>query len=143
MNSFQMDEHWRVADTPSLRKILLRVNREVNRLPYKTDWEKFGKQDYWTDQIDKLQAGDCDDYALTKRRILMEQGVPWQCLSPAICKMAGEGHAVLLFRTDKTNLVLDNNFSNLEPWDSLNLKAKKYTWISWFHPVRKKWFTFT
>lgn len=138
-----LDEHGRVKYSRKLRQLLQKINDEVNRLPYKTDMALYNKLDYWTDQMDQAGAGDCDDYALTKRRRLIEEGLPWQCLSPAICKIQGEGHAVLLCRTTKGPLVLDNNVSEVTSQRSIKVQGRRYEWLCWLEPVSKTWFAFS
>jgi predicted transglutaminase-like cysteine proteinase len=41
-----------------------------------------------------------------------------------ICKVDGQGHAVLIVHTQGSDLVLDNNFDDLKPWDD-----PEYEWI--------------
>jgi predicted transglutaminase-like cysteine proteinase len=53
--------------------------------------------------------GDCEDYALTKRDLLIRSGWPSDALAMTVVKTPwGEGHAVLSVRTSRGTLVLDN-----------------------------------
>ncbi|TXH95285.1 MAG: hypothetical protein E6Q73_15030 [Pseudorhodobacter sp.] len=53
--------------------------------------------------------GDCEDYVLTKRQELIARGYPPSALRIAYVKTrSGEGHAVLVVRTDQGDLTLDN-----------------------------------
>ena len=49
-----------------------RINREVNAsVTYKTDLAQYGTPEHWCLPTD---FGDCEDYALLKRKLLLEQG---------------------------------------------------------------------
>lgn len=54
-------------------------------------------------------SGDCEDYALSKRRALIKGGLPPSALRIAYVKTRGnEDHAILIVKTDDGDLVLDN-----------------------------------
>ena len=77
--------------------------------------------DYSTDG-----TGDCNKYALTKRRELIAQGFPREALLLATAMTErGEGHLVLVVRTDQGDLVLDNRVGHVVDWRLL-----PYQWIS-------------
>jgi len=77
--------------------------------------------DYSTDG-----TGDCNKYALTKRRELVAQGFPRGALLLATATTErGEGHLVLVVRTDRGDLVLDNRVQRVVDWSVL-----PYHWIS-------------
>ena len=91
------------------------VNRAVNRavMPA-TDMEIFGTLERW--EYPRL-AGDCEDYVLEKRRMLVEAGWPASALPITVVRdEVGEGHAVLTVRTDRGDLVLDNKTDRILPW---------------------------
>lgn len=54
-------------------------------------------------------AGDCEDFALTKRALLIHAGIPAGCLIPMICsvKNSGEQHCVLLIKEISNDYILD------------------------------------
>jgi predicted transglutaminase-like cysteine proteinase len=55
--------------------------------------------------------GDCNKFALGKRRELVERGWPREALSLATATTErGEGHLVLVAHTDEGDLVLDNRW---------------------------------
>jgi predicted transglutaminase-like cysteine proteinase len=55
------------------------------------------------------KSGDCEDFALTKRAMLIAAGWPSRALSMTVVKTAwGEGHAILSVHTSSGTLVLDN-----------------------------------
>jgi predicted transglutaminase-like cysteine proteinase len=103
------------------------VNREVNvGVRSVSDITHYGVEDYWELPFEGGNgAGDCEDYVLQKRKILMSQGVAMNALSIALVKTSwNEPHAVLLVRTDKGDYVLDNLTPLIKPW-----KSVAYTWI--------------
>jgi predicted transglutaminase-like cysteine proteinase len=52
--------------------------------------------------------GDCNDYAVTKRHMLLQRGLPAKALRlSAVRTGSGTGHLVLLAVTSKGELVLD------------------------------------
>jgi predicted transglutaminase-like cysteine proteinase len=106
----------------AVRQINDRINSEI--IP-KTDLELFGKDELWT--FPKGGAGDCEDYALLKRRILIEeQGLsPSNVLLTVVKRRSGEGHAILTLRTTEGDFVLDNLHPAVRSWDA----AKGYKFI--------------
>lgn len=124
----------RVIETPELLSLLRKINREINKFPYRTDASKHGQLDYWTALIDQHRTGDCDDYALTKRKKLVEAGVPYQCLIPTICNVGTEGHLVLIARTDQQDLMLDNIEADVVPVSAVN-----YEWLYRLNTLSHRW----
>lgn len=83
------------------------VNEEVNRLPYKSDPERYGEEDFW-ERVDKT-GGDCEDFALAKLNRLALRGWPIRSMRlAAVTTEDGGPHSVLLIRTDEGDRVLDN-----------------------------------
>jgi predicted transglutaminase-like cysteine proteinase len=118
------------ASTPHMTKelwsLLERVNQDVNtKIRPVHDIEQFGFEDYWTLPIATgTMAGDCKDYVLEKRRILMAAGLPMPALSITLGTTAwGEYHAVLLVHTTEGDYVLDNLSPWVTPW-----KDVTYVW---------------
>ena len=70
--------------------------------------------------------GDCEDYALLKRRILIEAGWPREALLLTLVRGAdGEGHAVLTVTTDKGDYVLDNMSWDILLWSKIGYRFVK------------------
>ena len=70
--------------------------------------------------------GDCEDYVLLKRRILMESGWPREALLvTVVLKDKNEGHAVLTVTTDKGDYVLDNLNKNILLWSATGYRFVK------------------
>ncbi|MGN6469951.1 MAG: transglutaminase-like cysteine peptidase [Rhizobiaceae bacterium] len=89
---------------------MISINNDVNThvLP-KTDMEMWGKEEVWSYPG---RYGDCEDYALEKRRELMQKGVPaGDLLMTVVRQPNGDGHAVLTVHTSLGDYILDN----LEP----------------------------
>jgi predicted transglutaminase-like cysteine proteinase len=99
------------------------VNRAVNRLiEPATDQEIYGVAEYWTIPMSR---GDCEDYALLKRQVLMQRGWPASALLMTVVRdEKGEGHAILTARTAKGDYILDNKVEEVKPWH-----ATGYTFI--------------
>lgn len=96
-----------------------RAHRLVNQA-IRPQAEKAGAPDNW-----KVggQAGDCEDYALAKREMLIRLGVPSSALRIATGHLRnGEYHAVLVVRTDRGDLVLDNLARAVRTWDRSGLR---------------------
>lgn len=71
-------------------------------------------------------TGDCEDFALTKRRELIRRGVPASALRIAVARTyAGEGHAVLVVGTSAGDFVLDNLTNRIVPWHKANFRWLK------------------
>lgn len=97
-------------------KLLVRVNRRVNRaIEPVTDEDHWGVAESWNYPDDG--RGDCEDYALLKRRQLIAAGLPRQALLMTVVRdNHGEGHAILTVVTDKGDLVLDNKRDRILAW---------------------------
>lgn len=112
----------------SMMKLVNNVNRDVNREVHKeSDFNLYGLLEYWSlpRVIDGKMYGDCEDYALEKRRRLIAAGVPAEALSMAVVVTGrGEGHAVLVAAFEGGDVVLDNLSPWATPWEDLN-----YRWV--------------
>jgi predicted transglutaminase-like cysteine proteinase len=105
-----------ITMTPAAWASIVAVNLDVNRsIKPVTDQEHYGRSEYWTYPTD--QRGDCEDFLLLKRKILMEKGFPRQALLITVVALAnGDGHAVLTVRSNKGDYVLDNLRGDVLPW---------------------------
>jgi predicted transglutaminase-like cysteine proteinase len=95
---------------------LVRVNKWVNgTIKPVTDLEHWGVVEKWSYPDDGY--GDCEDYVLLKRRMLIERGWPESTLLITVVRDENnEGHAVLTARTDIGDLVLDNKRAEIVRW---------------------------
>jgi predicted transglutaminase-like cysteine proteinase len=109
-------------------RLINTINRDVNKDVQKADdFDLYGLLEFWTlpRVIDGKMYGDCEDYALEKRRRLIAAGVPAQSLSMAVAVTArGESHAVLVVAMETGDVVLDNLTPWATPWQDLN-----YRWV--------------
>jgi predicted transglutaminase-like cysteine proteinase len=109
-------------------KAIKAVNDKVNRMLIPdTDANIYKTNDYWeAPELKRGARGDCEDFALVKRRLLIAAGVPATSLSLAIVKTRyHEDHAVLVISTSEGEFVLDSLNSEIRPWQTTD-----YTWIS-------------
>ena len=108
-------EEQRFSATPERLIELDRINRTVNHeIAPATDLEVYGVAEYWTIPTTR---GDCEDYALLKRKRLMDRGWPASALLMTVVRDDhGEGHAVLTARTVQGDFVLDNKVDEVRVW---------------------------
>ena len=97
-------------------KELVRVNNRVNEnIKPMTDLDHYGVVEKWAYPDDGY--GDCEDYVLLKRRMLMEAGWPREALLITVVRDGkGDGHAVLTVKTDRGEFILDNQNTAVVPW---------------------------
>lgn len=116
-----------------------KVNRFFNKIPYMTDAEHWGTDDYWATPIQLLasNAGDCEDYAIAKYMSLVKLGVVEDKLRITYVKVTGRNqlnmralltgksppNTSLSFSNDEAHMVLTYYASpNAEPLVLDNLK---------------------
>ncbi len=100
------EEHWAQ---------LVAINNEFNSsiVPV-SDQDYYQMAEYWTYPAG---YGDCEDIALAKRRALIEHGWdPSTLLMAVVRETNGNGHAVLMARTDRGDMVLDNQDGTIRVW---------------------------
>lgn len=102
-----------------------RVNRQVNRRVREIpDRVQYRRAERWA--LPTARGGDCEDFALLKKRELVRLGLPPErLLIAAVVEAPGiagvmdarrDGHAVLILRTDEGDFVLDNLDNRLRHW---------------------------
>ena len=80
-----------------------------------TDFEAYNREELW---VYPTTVGDCEDYVLMKRHMLMQRGWPASSLLITVVRQPnGEGHAVLTVRTDKADYILDNLDGKIRQWN--------------------------
>ncbi len=102
--------------TQAVWDTLVAVNDHVNRTVYPlTDEQIYGKDrtEYWT--VAKTR-GDCEDFVLLKRKLLLERGFPLSAMLITVVRNGEEGHAVLTVRTDLGDFILDNLAAKVTLW---------------------------
>ena len=94
-------------------KVNLWVNQSIKPM---TDMEHWGVVERWSYPSDGY--GDCEDYVLLKRRMLMRAGWPREALLITVVRdKHDEGHAVLTVKTNRGEFVLDNQIDRILPWN--------------------------
>ena len=103
--------------TPKTLAIIAHVDDVVNNtIKPLTDMDHWGVVDRWDYPADGY--GDCEDYALMKRKLLIAAGFPRQALLMTVVKdEQNEGHAILTVKTNKGEFVLDNLRDGIIPWN--------------------------
>lgn len=106
----------RLELTPARQQELQAINAQVNATVAEvSDRDHYGRDDVWSLPLDG--RGDCEDFALMKRKLLIARGWPSSTLLITVVGTpSGEGHAVLTVVTSAGDLVLDNKTSRILPW---------------------------
>jgi len=106
-------------------KDLTRVNLWVNtNVKPMTDMEHWGVVERWNYPDDGY--GDCEDYVLQKRKMLMQAGWPREALLMTVVRdQHGDGHAILTVKTDKGEFILDNQRDEIPLWSDTGYRFVK------------------
>ncbi len=105
----------------AIRRINLLVNAMLRPLSDMDHWNVVDRWDIPTDGY-----GDCEDYVLLKRKLLMAEGFPRQALLVTIVKdESGEGHAILTVKSDRGDFILDNMRDEVKGWSELPYRYVK------------------
>lgn len=104
---------------------MVKVNSWVNEaIKPVTDLEHWGVVERWNYPDDGY--GDCEDYVLLKRRMLMDAGWPREALLITVVRdKKGDGHAVLTVKTDHGEYILDNQETQILPWNKTGYRFVK------------------
>jgi len=105
-----------VALNDDLWRELQDVNNHFNTtITAVSDQDLYGVPEFWT--IPASGYGDCEDFVLLKRRMLVDDGFsPADLLITVVLQPNGEGHAVLTVRTDRGDFILDNMRNKVMLW---------------------------
>jgi predicted transglutaminase-like cysteine proteinase len=105
-----------VVLSPKAWSDLVKVNAWVNdTIKPITDLEHWGVVERWNYPDDG--QGDCEDYVLLKRRMLIQAGWPREALLITVVRdKKGDGHAVLTVKTNRGEFILDNQETQVLPW---------------------------
>jgi predicted transglutaminase-like cysteine proteinase len=111
--------------SPKVWSDLVKVNDWVNRsVEPLTDLEHWGVVERWNYPDDG--KGDCEDYVLLKRRMLMQAGWPREALLITVVRdKKGDGHAVLTVKTNRGEFVLDNQVGEILAWNKTGYRFVK------------------
>ena len=98
----------------SVQKQLLAVNDFFNEVPFSTDEQRWGQEDYWSTPLEFLgvNEGDCEDYVIAKFFALLNLGIAQEKLyfTYVTYLPSNQAHMVLTYVETKNSmpLVLDN-----------------------------------
>jgi predicted transglutaminase-like cysteine proteinase len=104
-----------------LERINLWVNTNIKPM---TDMDHWGVVERWNYPDDGY--GDCEDYALQKRKMLIQAGWPREALLITVVRdKNGDGHAVLTLKSDKGEYILDNQTNDVLLWSDTGYRFVK------------------
>jgi predicted transglutaminase-like cysteine proteinase len=132
-----------VVLSPKAWADMAQVNNWVNNaIKPVTDIDHWGVVERWNYPDDG--KGDCEDYVLLKRRMLMQAGWPREALLITVVREKnGDGHAVLTIKTNKGEFILDNQSTEVKLWSDTPYRFVKRqsqsdpnTWVALGDPLR-------
>ncbi|WP_171240787.1 transglutaminase-like cysteine peptidase [Ruegeria sp. HKCCA5491] len=99
-------------------QIVHRVNRQVNATTREvTDQSQYRTVERWA--LPTSRGGDCEDFALLKKRDLIRAGIdPSKLLIATVLDTRRRAHAVLVYRSAGGDLILDNLTNRIKHWSS-------------------------
>jgi predicted transglutaminase-like cysteine proteinase len=109
-----------------LKQINTIVNREIEPIGDEDHYGIYeqGILNWWTYPDDG--KGNCNDYVLMKRKLLIEAGWPKAALlMTVVIDHHGDGHLILTVRTDGGDLILDNMREDIVAWDRTGYRFVK------------------
>lgn len=118
-------ENWQALyrlarNAPAERQVQL-VNSFFNRVPFVSDLEHWGEEDYWATPVELLatHGGDCEDFSIAKYFTLRAMSVPDNQLRITYVKALelNQAHMVLAWypTPDADPLILDNLINDIRP----------------------------
>lgn len=118
-------ENWQALSTDArdqpVEQKLERVNRFFNQVPFISDLENWGVEDYWATPVELLArfAADCEDYSIAKYLTLRALGVDDNQLRITYVKARelNQAHMVLTYYPTPQSdpLILDNLINEIKP----------------------------
>ncbi|WP_282151246.1 transglutaminase-like cysteine peptidase [Ruegeria atlantica] len=129
---------WACANKASVRmtsqqemQIIERINRQVNATTRAvSDQTQYRTTERWA--LPTTRGGDCEDFALLKKRDLIRAGVdPNKLLIATVLDTRRNAHAVLVYRSARGDLVLDNLTNRIKPWS-----ATRYLFLRMQDPTK-------
>lgn len=139
-----VDINWSQRAKKDVERVNLWVNAHVAPLSDQDHWNVVDRWDYPLDG-----RGDCEDFALLKRKMLIDMGYPRQALLMTVVKDANQdGHAVLTVRTNEGEFALDNLDDEVRPWAKTGYRYVKRqsqedpnVWVSLGEPTEAPLYT--
>jgi len=92
------------------------LNRQINRQVRSiSDMAQYGVVEHWA--LPTARGGDCEDFALLKKKRLIEAGLdPQMLLIATVLDRRRDAHAVLVMRTAQGDFILDNLRDDVLHW---------------------------
>ncbi len=118
-------------DLKTVRTINKKINKQVRSI---SDQAQYKKPEVWA--LPTNRGGDCEDFALLKKRELVARGInPSRLLLATVHDRRQGSHAVLILRSDQGDLVLDNLTDRIRTW-----QETRYTFLRMQNPTTpRKW----
>lgn len=99
------------------------INRQINKIKPVSDMNLYGVEEKW--KLPSTRGADCEDYALAKKKALIDAGAdPRKLMIATVLDRKRNPHAVLVWRTSSGDLVLDNLTNEIRKWNDTG-----YFWI--------------
>lgn len=97
-------------------RVVTEINRRINRqFRQVSDESQYRQPERWA--LPTRRGGDCEDFALIKKRELIRSGVaPARLLLATALDRKRRSHAVLIYRSAAGDLVLDNQTDRIRGW---------------------------
>ncbi|MFZ6874264.1 transglutaminase-like cysteine peptidase [Undibacterium sp. Di27W] len=111
----------RSVDAQYEMPVLRQVNDFYNHVPYFSDQEHWGVEDYWATPVEFIASwgGDCEDYAIAKYMTLKDLGIPTERLRITYVRAIriGETHMVLAYYPSPAAepWIMDNLVEEIQP----------------------------
>ncbi|WIY27073.1 transglutaminase-like cysteine peptidase [Parasedimentitalea psychrophila] len=101
---------------PQEWRLIRTINANVNaRTRSISDQSQYNRAELWA--LPTQRGGDCEDFALLKKRELIRRGVdPRKLLLATVLDRRRNAHAVLVYRSENGDLVLDNLTNKIRSW---------------------------
>lgn len=99
-------------------RLVKQINSQVNATTREvTDQVQYKTRERWA--LPTSRGGDCEDFALLKKRDLIKAGIdPNKLLLATVLDTRRGPHAVLVYRSNQGDLVLDNLTNRIKPWSA-------------------------
>jgi predicted transglutaminase-like cysteine proteinase len=96
--------------------VAIKLNRQINRKVRSiADQAQYGRAEHWA--LPTARGGDCEDFALIKKKHLIEAGLdPQMLLVSTVLDRNRNAHAVLVMRTGQGDFILDNLRDEVLHW---------------------------
>ena len=134
------------------------INDYVNSFEYISDKQNYNQMEYWADikEFYSNNGGDCEDYAMAKMRLLLENGFEENEVYLVLGDIStfatilsnyipfvevNNEHVILLYNDEGKHYLLDNNLKNIVTsieQISMNFQPTKYMKLKQVYEERTK-----